>query len=508
MGSISVNVPNSWRSSGRFIEMAGKKRQVGGAYIPERVLIVGQYLAAKTGVTAGAVVQCYTADEVGDTFGYGSELHRQAIKIFAALGGFNEYVYCVAVAPASGTPVAATGTITFVGASTSAGTDYYSIGGDLYEIGVASGATAVAQAAALVALITANVSSAVSAAVGGTGSDHIITLTCKQTGANGNQIAVVHNPAGISQSAKNPSGTAVTVPATGYLTSGAGNPSVSGVFLDGGNDKLGDTWYTLITCPYTDATALAVYKTAGAARRNPIVKRPFAALAGYVTELYAAYAAIPATINSPDIGTVWESRSLAPSYELAAAVLGMVAYGATLDPGRPYMTLPVNVAVRPNVANRLESEYNALFKAGGGYTRVDPSGGCVIGDLALTYRTQAGGAATEEWFDIVSMTRRQAKLYTIDQLLLASPYSRAILGSDDLVTSKDYVIKPKKLIADLFGLIDFWASEGWTKNPETVKDTVAAEINATNNSRLDAELTDDEAQALRIVAVKYAFLYD
>src|SRR5512137_2771549 len=99
--------------------MKGKKRKIGGQYIPERVLIVGQYLAAKTGVVAGTVVQCYTADEVGDTFGYGSELHRQAIKIFAGLGGFNEYVYCVGVAPASGTPVAATGTITILGASTS-----------------------------------------------------------------------------------------------------------------------------------------------------------------------------------------------------------------------------------------------------------------------------------------------------------------------------------------------------------------------------------------------------
>jgi len=76
-----------------------------------------------------------------------------------------------------------------------------------------------------------------------------------------------------------------------------------------------------------------------------------------------------------------------------------------------------------------------------------------------------------------------------------------------VVTAKEYVIKPKKLIADLFALIDSWATEGWTKNPESVKDTVLAEINATNNSRLDAEFTDDEAKALRIIAVKAAFLY-
>ncbi len=498
--------PSSWRSSIRAIEMRGKKRKIGGQYIPERVLIVGQYLAAKTGVVAGTPVQCYTADDVGDTFGYGSELHRQALKIFGALGGFNEYVYAVGVAPPDG-GAASTGTITILGASTSSGTMYFSIAGDLYEINVASGTTDDNIARALVAAITANAAAPVTAAVGESGSEHIVTLTCKQLGVNGNHIGMVYNPAGTIQSARNPSGPAVTLSAA-YMASGSGNPSVSAVFLDGAVDKLGDTWYTLITCPYTDSTALGVYKTAGAARRDPTVKRPFATLVGYVKESYSAYAAIPATINSPDIGTVWEPRSLAPAFELSAAVLGMVAYGATLDPGRPYMTLPVPIAVLPGVSGKTEAEYNALFKAGGGYTRVDSSGQCVIGDLALTYRTQAGGAATAEWYDLVSMTRRQAKLYTIDQLLLASPYSRAILGSDDLITSKDYVIKPKKLIADLFGLVDFWASEGWTKNPEAVKDTIAAEINATNNSRLDAELTDDEAQALRIMAVKYAFLYD
>jgi len=86
-------------------------------------------------------------------------------------------------------------------------------------------------------------------------------------------------------------------------------------------------------------------------------------------------------------------------------------------------------------------------------------------------------------------------------------YIRGMVGSDDVVTGKDYVIKPKTVIGDLCALVDSWAAQGWTKNPETVKDSIAAEINATNNSRIDAEVTDDEAQALRIIAIKYAFLY-
>ena len=117
------------------------------------------------------------------------------------------------------------------------------------------------------------------------------------------------------------------------------------------------------------------------------------------------------------------------------------------------------------------------------------------------------GGATEEWFDLESLTLKQEKVYSIDQLFLNEPYVRPIAGSDDLVTGKSYVIAPKQVIADLRNLVDFWASQGWTKNPDTVKATITAEINALNNSRIDAEMTDDPAQVLRIIAIKYGYLY-
>jgi hypothetical protein len=56
-------------------------------------------------------------------------------------------------------------------------------------------------------------------------------------------------------------------------------------------------------------------------------------------------------------------------------------------------------------------------------------------------------------------------------------------------------------------LVDAWALEGWTKNPATVKASISAAINGTNDSRIDTAVTDDEAQALRIVAVLYQFLF-
>ena len=57
------------------------------------------------------------------------------------------------------------------------------------------------------------------------------------------------------------------------------------------------------------------------------------------------------------------------------------------------------------------------------------------------------------------------------------------------------------------GDIDFWDSEGWVKNVATIKESVVAEINESNQSRMDAEVTLDEAQALRIVANLVKFLF-
>jgi phage tail sheath gpL-like len=489
------------------IEMAGRRRKTSGDYIPEIILIVGQYDQTKTAVEEGVPFRGYTADEFGAQFGFGSEIHRQAIWIFQHLGGFSENVYAIAV-PEPGSSAAATGTVTFSGTATSAGTHYLSIGGDLYELSVAVGDTDDEEAAALVAAITANKSASVSAAAGIGELANVVTITAKNKGVNGNQIRIVSNPAGTIQSNKNPAGIALTLPATGYLTTGAGNPDVSVVFFDAGADKLGDRWYTIITCPYQDATALAQYKLLGDARFNPAVKRFFASYLGYVAKTYSEALALPATINSKWISPVWENRSLVPDCELGAAVCGLVAASAILDPGRPFKTLELGIPVDDSIINRSYAQNDALYRAGMGYCKISSSGALVIGDLATSYRTTGAGASTEEWFDALKIHRRQEKAYSIERLISSAPYDRAMLGSDDIVTGKSYVIKPKMLLADLVNLVDFWASQGWTKNPEVVKASIVSEINTSYSSRLDAEITDDPAEALRIIAIKHISLYD
>ena len=507
--AISFNFfPPYRRASTRVVEQVGRKRTQGGAYIPEKVLIVGQYDQAKTDVTKYEVFHGYNAEDFANQFGYGSDIHRQAIKILEPLGGFYEHIYAVAVEDPEAA-VAANGTVTFTDVATSSGTWYIDVGGETYQVNVASGDTAKSQAAAFAAAITADINAPVSAAVGGSGSEHIVTVTAKTKGVIGNDIGIRLNPQGISQSANNPSGTTITVPVGGYLTSGTGDIDVADVFTNtDGSDRLGDTWYTFITCPSTIADNLAIYKAKLNARFESAPNRMLATVTAYGPKTtYAQYIEIPDDTNCKFIAPVWDARVLLPNNEFGAAVIGYVVASALQDPGRPFIGIETTIPVLPDVSDLTYAQADALFRAGGGYCKVNASGNLCIGDLAVSYRLTAAGGATEEWYDLVSVTMRQQKAYAVEQLLRGEPYVRGMLTSDDVVTAKEYVIKPKKLIADLFALIDSWATEGWTKNPESVKDTVLAEINATNNSRLDAEFTDDEAKALRIIAVKAAFLY-
>ena len=152
-------------------------------------------------------------------------------------------------------------------------------------------------------------------------------------------------------------------------------------------------------------------------------------------------------------------------------------------------------------------ENDALFRAGMSYCNV-VAGNLQLGDIALTYRTNDAGGDATDWYDAVSLHRRQAKAYSIEQLFLTERYQRAVVVDNAAVTNVDFAIAPKDVVADMTKLItDLWVPYGWTKNGDEVIESLSAEINSSYESRIDAEVTDDEAQALRQVAMKFAFLY-
>jgi len=504
--SISFNnVSQSVRASKTFIELAGVKRSLGSLFIPPIGGIIGQYDPLKTATVDYEPVKVLSSDDVGNKFGFGSHIHRQALRLPASvfLQGGGVYAFPV---PEDGGATAADMTITFTGTTaTSAGTFYFLIGGDLVQVGVAVG-DPTAIAAALDTAITAerDISVTSAAALG------VVTVTAKFKGTAGNQILVVINPSGDTQEAQNPAGITVALEnADGYLDAGATDPSVEDVFFDsGGNDKLGDRWYTAFTMPFTDATNIGFHTASADGRFDPAVNRMFGSYGAYIKETYAAALAVPATINNEFVGPIWENRYRSPAFELAAELVGIILDEQNQAPNRPYKTIALESPVDSDTANRRYDENDALFRAGMSYCNVNTAGVLQLGDVALSRRTNDSGGDTEEWFDAVSLHTRQAKAYSIEQLFLSEKYQRGVVVSDADVTAVDFSIAPKDVVSDITKLIqDLWLPNAWSKNADDILNSITAEINAVNNSRIDAQLTDDEAKALRIIAVKYAYLY-
>lgn len=492
------------RASQIFIELRGVRRSIAGSLVPPIGLFPGQYdQSLVAGITDFVPVQVFTADEVGEKAGFGFEAHRQALWLFGLLGGFYENMWWVPI-PEPAAAVVAADDIVFATDTTSSGTYFFSIGGDLISFGVPSGATPTEVGALLVTAITANLNGLVTAAnVAGT-----VTLTSKTLGVNGNEIKLVFNPGGVVQESQNPASMTVTLPGTGgYLTSGADVTLLHDMFFDGNEaDILGDRFYTCIAGPYTDSANILHYKNSWDLRIAPDIRRPFDSFFGYVKEVYANVAALATAINHEGVSPFWDPRVFSPHWELQAAVMGLVMWSTVFDPGRPFKTLKPGIPFDTFTGDLSYTRNDALFRSGMGYFK-SVAGELVIGDLALSRRLNDVGAATEEWFDSVSMHRRQQFIFDVENLFKAEPYIRGMVADDDSVTAKAYVIKPKQIIADMFALIDFWDSEGWVKNVATIKESVVAEINSGNQSRMDTEVTLDEAQALRIIANLVKFLF-
>jgi phage tail sheath gpL-like len=498
------NVPNTARASNTYIEFAGERRSFASLFIKPTIGLIGQYDPAKT-LTDYEPIFVTSAEEVGLIAGYGSHAHRQALafepSVFLSGGG----VYFFPV-PDDGAAVAATETIIFTNDATSGGTFSTEIGGVLVQYSAITDDTPTVIGNALVTAITAKRDIMVTA-VNVTGT---VTITAKTKGTAGNYIKIVQNPAGVTQEDRQPAGVTVTIEnVDGYLDGGSGDPNIHDVFFDvSEEDKLEDRWYTVFTMPYDDSTNIGILKTAGDGRADPALHKPFGAYIGYTKQTYTQAKAIPETINSEWIGTVWDTRCFAPAWELSASLVGRIAFEQNLAPPLPYKTTEIGLDFDRFPSNLSVPKLDALFRAGMGYCKVNDDGTAIWGDIALTYRKTATGGDTEEYFDAVSLHARQAKIYSIDQLFLTEKYAQAVVVANEDVTVVDYSLAPKDVVADLSKLIDdLWAPFAWTKNADDVIDGIAAEINGTFEGRIDSSLIDDEAKALRIIAVKYAFLF-
>jgi len=484
--AISFNdVPSNLRVPFFAIEFDNSRAQQGPALLPYRVLLIGQKTSA--GSATNSLYRVTSADQVAQLAGRGSMLHRMAMRYFANNRSTETFI---GVLEDSAVGVAASGTITVTGPATAAGAINLYIAGDLVQVPVKAGDTASTIATAIVAAVTAASDLPVTANVAGA----VVTLTARNKGEYGNGIDVRVNYHGESL----PAGVGTSIVA---LANGAMNPVLTGLIA-----AMGDTWFHVIANPYTDTASLTAIENELASRFGPLRMIDGLAIAS-APGTVATLGALGDSRNSPHsciVAQPGKNPVTAPA-EFAAAVAGVVAYYAAIDPARPLQTLPVAGVLPPAESGRFTlQERNLLLRDGIGTTRA-VAGQVQIERIITTYKTNAAGAADTSYLDATTLLTLMYLRHDF-RARFASRYPRHKLASDGArFGAGQAVLTPKLARAEAIAWFREKEEQGLVENFDQFKRDLVVERNASDPNRLDFLLPPDLINQLIVGAVNFQY---
>lgn len=319
------NIPSSIRKPGKYFEFNTKLavRTLPGNL--QKVLIVGQRIAAGT-VAANVVTDIFSDAEAATYFGNGSQLHlmcRAAIKA-------NPYLALQAIAmDDAGAGVLASGTVTLTGPATGAGVLTVKVAGKPVQIAIAATDTATAIAAALAAQVALQPDLPVTAAA----ALGVVTLTAKNKGTQGNNIKL--------EAVTTAVGTTAAVVA---MASGATDPTLATALA-----AVYGAGHNIIISAWNDSTNLTALRTHLDSVSGPLEQRGAIGVYGHTGTLANA-TTLAAGINA--------GRISAPNFKVPEQPCELAAaYGAVVaseeDPARPLNLLQLTGITAPALADRL-----------------------------------------------------------------------------------------------------------------------------------------------------------
>ena len=345
----------------------------------QRVLLIAQHTAADLGAVS-ALGDVYSAAEVADRYGAGSQAHLMAdaaIKAYA-----NAALSIITLADHSA-GVAAAGKITITGNATTQGVLRVGIANaDVLTVAVAASDTADGIGKALKAAVDARPGLPVTAAEAA----GVVTLTAKNKGTEGNSIRLTASCTAIGVTA------AVTDMAGGDANPDI-QPALTAVVAEG---------HDIIACGLGDEPNLLKLRTHLEKVGAPTEKRWAIGVYGQSGSLATATTQA-GKLNSGFMLCAWYRGTPSLPCELAAAFASVMA--SEEDPARPLNTLAlegIGLCASKDKTMRTEQE-NALYN---GVTPVEtsPDGSrAQIVRAITTYTKTANGTADESLLDVTTV---------------------------------------------------------------------------------------------------------
>ena len=436
--------------------------------VPHKIVIIANYdETTKTGITEFQLYQITSPEDAGDKFGFGFQAHRLAKWAYAGSEGVETWVLPVKFDVAG---AQATGTLTFVGTITAAGTLHLYISGDYVPVTLAVGDDATAMATKTVAAVTANADLPVTAgnALG------VVTFTAKDEGAETNNISLNLN---LFLDQELPDG--ITTATIVAMSGGAGVMDLDSA-LDalGTGDDANEKFFTELIHGNGDATtgldSVSTYNGIGndfVGCWAKTVHRPFRSITGDVTAGSTGLTDAKALGNGRKLdrtnGQICVPGSPNHPSELAALTLGIMAK-VNQNRAAEHMVGKVLPGIIPGaLADRWTNEYdnrNDALKAGVSPTIVE-DGAVKLQNVATFYHPDNVPVANNGYRSQVSISKLQNILY--NQWLNFSQekwLGNALVGSVANVSNSNDRQKAKDrqaVIGDLVALATQYESKAW-----------------------------------------------
>lgn len=481
-----AQIPVDIRTPGQFIEIDNGMAVQGLPNQPRKLLILGQRLAAGT-VAAEVPTRIFSASQAIGQFGRGSQLARMIVAAKRA----NPYADMRAIAlDDNAAGVAATGTLTFSGTVAAAGTLNLYIDGVQVQAGVAAGEAAATTATNVAARINANADLPVTA----TAATAAVTFTARNKGECGNNIDVRLNYYAGEALLK---GLLVAIVA---MNGGTGNPAIADAIAAMASDQ-----YSSIVMPWTDAANVTAMELELSDRWGPMSQRT-GHIFGALAMAQGAAATYGSARNSPHDSFMVAYKS-PTSPEIWAATLAAVCESSgSIDPARPFQTLPLPGVLPPAEVDRFtQTDRNLLLRDGISTFTVDAGGQVLIERVVTTYQVNAFGIDDISYLDLETKWTVDYIRYAV-RARIALRYPRHKLTDDENeIKPGQAMVRAKDIRSVLIELFRELQDAGLVENIDQYKKDLLVVRSKADPNRVNAIIPPDVVNQFRVFAAAVQF---
>ena len=472
-------------------------------------LIIGPVTAADPDILDKPIIVSSTSMAY-EVFGPGSVL-ADMINTYRQNDTYGE-VWAIPVHPGTAS-APATGGLIVRGQATAGGSFPLYIGGDLYRIGVAAGATANTITETLAAtimddpfaLVTARSSSDIhlsddpNISLSDDSEAAALALTAKQAGELGNDISLHLAWRGQVAGEMLPPGIVVEIV---EMRGGAGIPDIRPAL-----EAMGDDVYDFCCQPWTDGATLDAVQqamddqTGRWAWDRQIYGHFFTARMGHFAELQT----FGRTRNDQHNTVHGFAPSPSPPWRRAAALTAEAATALRIDPARPLQTLPLIGVLATNRGEKFKlNQRNTLLYSG--IAIEDEQAGAVrINRCITTYQRNAWGQPDPSYLDVTTVFTLAYFIRFMRQRILQKFPRHKLVDDGTPIGPGQAVVTPRIIKAELVAAYLEMVEAAVVENVESFKDLLIVERDAQDPNRVNVLASPDLVNQLRVLGMLVAF---